>query len=349
MESKVKAIGIEEPGDISKLKLVEIPLSTLGPRDLLIKVKAVSVNPVDYKKRMYGFWEPKPVSKENPIILGYDASGEVLEVGSQVKFYKKGDLVYYAGDVMRKGTNANIHIVDERIVGQKPKSLSHADASALPLTGLTAWEGLAENLGIPENFEANKNKHILIIAGAGGVGSIAIQLCKKVFGIKVIATASKPDSIKYCKDLGADYVINHSDIKKQLDALGIKQVEFIFNCYDMTSKIIEEFAQVIAPLGKIVGISWNEGIVLMPLFAKRATISMELMFSRSMLQYDIEAQKTILDRIAELIDKKAIISTVKVIKKFNLENLKEAHQISESGKAIGKIVLDGVDAFFGTK
>ena len=228
MVSKVcPAIGIEEYGPVTNLKLVKLSLPVLSQRDLLIRIQAIAFNPIDHIKRQYPICVHQDPSPSNPHVLGWDASGIVEEVGSEVKLYKKGDEVFFAGDPSRPGCNAQFMVIDERIVGVKPKSLNWAEAAGLPLTALTVWEAIEEQMHISLDKEKNKQKTILFVAGAGGVGSIGIQLAKTVFGLKVVATASRKDTVDFCKKMGADYVINHkNNLKQELENVGLKGVDY---------------------------------------------------------------------------------------------------------------------------
>ena len=219
----IKAIGVTKYGPAKSLKNLTIARPKLQPREVLVRVKAVSINSLDAKARSAPLIRRNEFTEENPLILGYDASGIIEEVGSDVKKFKVGDEVAYWGDVRRDGTNAQFHVVDWRIIGPKAKNLSWAAAAAYPMAFGTAWEGIVENMRIPEDKAANANRTILITSGAGGVGSMSIQIAKHVLGLKVIATASRPDSQEFAKKMGADYVIDHSkDMKEQLDKLGFQ-------------------------------------------------------------------------------------------------------------------------------
>ena len=221
--NRVKAIGVTELGPVTNLKNVTVARPTLQPHDVLVRVKAVSINQMDFKVRKAPFFQGNEFSEEKPLVMGYDASGIIEEIGSEVKNFKKGDEVVYSGDVMRYGTNAQFHAVDRHIIEPKPKNLNWAEAAAYPLVFATAWEGIVESMHIPEDKAANANRSILITSGASGVGSISIQIAKQVLGLKVIATASRPESQEFAKKMGADHVIDHSkDLKEQLDKLGFQ-------------------------------------------------------------------------------------------------------------------------------
>jgi len=267
-----------------------------------------------------------------------DGAGVVEEVGSEVKLFKVGDEVFFAGVINRNGTNAEYTAVDERIVGRKPKNFSWEQAAAVPLTGLTAWEGLECQLGIKPNAD-NSQKTILVIAGAGGVGSIVIPLAKKVFNLKVVATASRPETVEYSKKLGADVVVNHKeDILEQLKQNGISGVDYIFN----TANNDENFDQIVPSLntfGRIVAITGaNKPINTAPLFGKCGSISYELMFTRGLTGVDIEKQHEILNNLADLVEKGIIPDRATTILSLP-KDIVAAHNQQAKGDNIGKIVL----------
>lgn len=336
----MKAIGFKKSLPISNTNSFilfdsEKPIAT--DRDLLVKVEAISVNPVDFKVRQNS---AKEIELETPKIIGWDAVGIVEDIGSHVSLFKKGDKIFYAGDLTRPGCNVEYQLVDERIVGLAPKSITSAEAAALPLTALTAWEILFDRIRI--SADKDKGKGILIIGGAGGVGSIAIQLAKKVAGLTVIATASRTETKQWCKDLGADYVVNHVDLVNEMAQIGIKQVDFILDFVDANS-YWDVMAELIKPQGHIASITGSATpIALNKLKNKSVSFSWELMFTRSMFNTeDMIEQHVILNKISELIDKKEIRSTLnQTLKGFTVENLKQAHTMLESCKAIGKIVIE---------
>lgn len=268
----------------------------------------------------------------------------VVGKGSEVTLFNVGDEVMYAGAIHRQGTNAPFHVVDERIVGRKPRNLSHAETAAVPLVALTAWEGMVEGMGIPipETLgRAAKEKTILVVAGAGGVGSIAIQIAKRVLGLRVVATASRPETKAFCERLGADVVINHRNkYKDELTAAGLAGVDYVMNCVDLDSNY-DELVSVLNPLGKICAISAGSKIssvnigALMPL---RATLVWELMFIRPQ-GIEMELQHGILTRVAELLEEGVLVSTMTSSKPYSLESLRAAHVDQESGTIMGKQVL----------
>lgn len=304
--------------------------------EILVKISAISVNPVDFKIRQTA---AKDTVLDTPKIIGWDAVGTVEAVGDKTSRFKVGDEVYYAGDITRSGSNAEYQLVDERIVGRKPKSLTNAEAAAIPLTALTAWESLFDRIKV--NPETDKGKTVLILAGAGGVGSIAIQIAKKVAGLTVIATASRPDSQEWCRQMGADFVVNHYHLKEELEKIGHPQVDYILDFVDINA-YWETAAEIIKPQGHIVSITGsNEPLNLNLLKVKSVSFSWELMYTRSMFNTDdIEQQHHILNKMADLLDDGTFQTTLTTtLEGFTVENLKKAHQLQESGKAIGKTVL----------
>ena len=321
--------------DKDSLQDITLPKPEASGHDLLVAVKAVSVNPVDTKIRA-----PKDTIETEPRVLGWDAAGEVVAIGSTVKHFAVGDQVYYAGDITRSGTNSEFHLVDERIVGRKPASLSYAEAAALPLTGITAWEALFDRLGVSRHGD-DKGKSILIIGGAGGVGSIAIQLASKVAKLTVIATASRDESRDWCLQLGADQMINHRNpVNKELLAENVPMVDYIL-CLNNTDQHWPAMAEAIKPQGRICSIVETSSVDLDLLKSKSATFVWEFMFTRSMHQTpDIIEQQRLLNTLADLIDKGVIVTTVgKADQPINAENLRKAHAMLEQGNTIGKIVL----------
>jgi len=312
---------------------IEKTMPTLKDRDLLVKVKAISVNPVDTKVRR------NPVAVGNTRILGWDAVGEVVEVGSGVQHFKVGDQVWYAGDLTRDGSNAEYQAVDERIVSLKPQSLSDAEAAALPLTAITAWEMLFDRF----NVDLDKFDNILVIGGAGGVGSIAIQLLKAKTNLRVIATASREETKAWVKSLGADYVIDHTeDLNTQIKALGLDAPRYIFST-NQTETYLPQISKLIAPQGKFGLIDDPKSMDIVEFKSKSVSVHWEFMFTRSMFNTtDIEQQSQLLHQVAELVDNHRIKTTLnQTLGKINAKNLKLAHELIETGRAKGKIVLEG--------
>ncbi|MBB5212370.1 zinc-binding alcohol dehydrogenase family protein [Microbulbifer hydrolyticus] len=339
----MKAIGLHQYLPIDKeesLADLNIDRPTPGPRDLLVSIKAIAVNPVDTKVRA-----PKatPVTETTPKILGWDAAGEVVAVGSEVKNFAEGDRVFYAGDITRPGCNSEFQLVDERIVGKMPRTQDFQASAALPLTSITAWEALFDRLGIsPEGKDSGKT--ILIVGGAGGVGSIAIQLASTLAKLNVIATASRTKSSMWVKEMGARHVVNHRNpLDQELKDIGFENVDYIL-CLNNTDQHFPAMASAIKPQGKICTIVENTAPLEIGLLkAKSATFVWEFMFTRAMFQTeDMEQQGVLLNRIAELIDRETLVTTVgETIEPINATNLRLAHRQLETGSTIGKIVLAG--------
>ena len=304
--------------------------------DLLVKISAISVNPVDFKIRKTA---AQNTVLDVPKIIGWDAVGTVEAKGDQATRFEVGDAVYYAGDITRSGSNSEYQLVDERIVGHKPRSLTDAEAAAIPLTALTAWESIFDRIRV--NPEKDKGKTVLILAGAGGVGSIAIQIAKQVAHLTVIATASRPESENWCRQLGADHVVNHHNLVQELTDIGHEQVDYILDFVDINA-YWELANELIKPQGHIVSITGSsEPLNLSLLKTKSATLSWEFMYTRSMYSTDdIEQQHHILNKIGTLLDDGTLRTTLTtLLEGFSVENLKKAHQMQESGKTIGKTVI----------
>ncbi|WP_273209713.1 zinc-binding alcohol dehydrogenase family protein [Runella zeae] len=335
----MKAIGFKTSlpiGEQESFIAFETEVPTPQAHDLLVKVQAVSVNPVDYKIRQNS---AKDVVLDTPKVIGWDAVGIVEEVGDAVTLFKKGDEVYYAGDITRPGSNAEYQLIDERIVGRKPKNLNVAEAAVIPLTGLTAWEILFDRMRI--STEKDKGKSLLIIGGAGGMGSIAIQLAKKVAGLTVIATASRPETIEWCKKMGADVVVNHQDLVNEVRNAGFHYVDFIADFVN-TGAYWDAMVELIKPQGHIGSITASsEPVALNKLKTKSASFSWEYMYTRSMFQTeDMIQQHHILNQIADLVEADALQSTLYLtLEGLTVENFKQAHQLLESGKTIGKVAI----------
>jgi zinc-binding alcohol dehydrogenase family protein len=323
--------------DPESLFNVDLPKPQAAGRDLLVRVEAVSVNPVDTKVRA-----PKPDAEKTPRVLGWDAAGVVESVGPNVTSFRQGDDVFYAGDITRPGTNSEYHLVDGRIVGHKPSSLSFAEAAALPLTSITAWETLFERLGVDRDAD-NSDRTLLILGGAGGVGSIAIQLAKWS-GLIVIATASRPETQDWVKGLGADHVVDHRQpLPPQLAAIGHNEVNFIAN-FNNTDAYWVVMAESIKPQGRIVSIVENDHPVEIGLLkSKSASFGWVFMFTRAMFQTaDMAEQGKILDRIAQLVDAGIIRTTLtETLSPISASNMRAAHAKSESGRTIGKVAISG--------
>ncbi len=343
----MKAIGFYQflPVDNPEsLVEVDMPDPEPGARDLLVRVKAVSVNPVDVKVRS----RQKTVEAE-PKIIGWDAAGVVESIGNDVSLFKVGDEVYYAGDITRPGCNSQYHLVDERIVGRKPASLSFEQAAAMPLTTITAWEALFDRMSVEKNAPAEQNrKSVLVIGGAGGVGSIAIQLAKKLAGCTVIATASREDSAGWCRKLGADEIINHhKPFVDEFKRIGADEVDYIL-CFNSTEKHIQNMADVIKPQGKlctIVETKDSQPVDISLFQAKSVGFMWELMFTRPMFKTpDMQAQHELLNEAGQLLDEGILKNTMtENYGPLTAENLRKAHGKIESGSMIGKLVLSGIE------
>ncbi|GAC1494490.1 MAG: zinc-binding alcohol dehydrogenase family protein [Bradyrhizobium sp.] len=306
-------------------------------RDIRVAVKAISANPVDYKVRKRAA-PPEGESK----ILGYDAAGIVDAVGPDVTLFKAGDEVFYAGSIQRQGTNSEFHLVDERIVGRKPKTLSFAEAAALPLTSITAWELLFDRLGAVPGKSLDP-RTLLIVGSAGGVGSILIQLARRLTGLTIVATASRPESQKWCLELGAHAVVDHAKpIKEQIEKLKFPPVALVASLIS-TDQHCKALADIIAPQGKFGLIDDPPEFNIAAFKGKAVSIHWESMFTRSSFQTsDMIAQHHLLNDVADLIDKGVLRTTLdQTFGKINAANLKRAHALLESGQSRGKIVLEG--------
>ena len=323
--------------DPESLVDVTLPDPVATGHDLLVRVAAVSVNPVDTKQRA-----PSAKVEAQPRVLGWDAAGTVAAVGPEVTLFKPGDEVYYAGDVTRQGSNSELQLVDERIVARKPHTLDFAQAAAIRLTAITAWECYFDRMKIDPSG-AHRGATLLIIGGAGGVGSIGIQIAK-VAGLKVIATASRPETVAWVKDLGADHVVDHSQpLRPQLTALGLKFVDYIAN-YNDTDRYWEQMGDLIAPQGAVCMIVGSKGPLAQDAVrGKSVTVCWELMFTRPRFKTpDMIEQHRLLTRVAELIDAGRIRGTLReTLRPINAANLRAAHAKLESGKTIGKVVVAG--------
>ena len=330
-----KYLPIDNPESLLDL---EVDMPVAAGRDLLVEVKAISVNPVDTKRRA-----PKDLVEKTPKILGWDAAGVVVGHGPDCTLFKPGDAVYYAGSVIRPGANCQFHLVDERIVGRKPENLSFAEAAALPLTTLTAWELMFERMGISKAGE-HAGRSVLILGGAGGVGSIAIQLAKKLAHLKVIASASRPETVAWCKDLGADATVNHAQpLPEQLKLLGEAEVDYVL-CFSGTDAYWSSFPRLVKPQGKVgLIVRTTKPVDLSILHDKSIEVCLEGMFTRSTFQTsDMEAQHALLDDAAGLIEAGVLRTTLtQNLGKIGAASLRRAHKLLEEGHVIGKLVLEG--------
>ncbi len=328
------SLPIDDPQSLVDL---DLPKPEATGRDLLVAVKAVSVNPVDTKIR-----QRRAEHDGTPQVLGWDAAGTVVAVGDAVTGFAVGDAVFYAGAIDRPGTNAEYHVVDDRIVGHKPESLDWAQAAALPLTSITAWETLFDRLDVRKPVPGAANA-ILIIGGAGGVGSIAIQLARQLTDLTVIATASRDETRGWVEDLGAHHVIDHrKPLAEQVEALGLGAPGFVFSTTH-TDEHVAEIATLIAPQGRLALIDDPETLDISPLKQKSISVHWELMYTRSLFQTaDMAEQGRILDEIARLVDAGTVKTTLaENFGRIDAANLRKAHARIESHTAKGKIVLAG--------
>jgi zinc-binding alcohol dehydrogenase family protein len=337
----MRAVGFDRNQPISSetaLVDIELPMPEAKGRDLLVEIRAVSVNPVDTKTRRNAVVEPGQYK-----VLGYDAAGVVQAVGPDVKLYKPGDEVYYAGAINRQGTNAEFHLVDERIVGKKPATLSFEEAAALPLTAITAYETLFHRMRVQEKVSGAWNA-VLLIGGAGGVGSIAIQLLRELSDVTVIGTGSRPETQAWIKDLGAHHVLDHSKpLARQIAEMAIGAPGFVFSITE-TSQHIGDILELIAPQGRLGLIDDPKEPVDVRQFKRKAlSIHWETMFARPIFQTpDMIEQYKLLNHVSELVDKGKIRTTLSdVLGPINAANLKQAHALIEGGRTRGKLVLSG--------
>lgn len=329
-----RSLPINDP---ESLQDIELPEPVAGPRDLLVEVKAISVNPVDTKVRQ-NVAPDEGVAK----VLGWDVAGVVKAVGSDVSLFKAGDKVYYAGSIARAGGNSELHVVDERIVGHMPKSLSFAEAAALPLTAITAWELLFERLQVREG-KTDQGQSLLIVGAAGGVGSILTQLASQLTALKVIGTASRPQTQSWVRGLGADLVIDHSQpLSEELKRAGHPQVTHVASLTE-TDQHFEQLVEALAPQGKLALIDDPKALDVTKLKRKSLSLHWEFMYTRSLFETaDMLEQHKLLNRVAELIDAGTLKTTVgEHFGTINAANLRRAHALLESGTSRGKIVLEG--------
>lgn len=340
----MRAVGYQSPQPIdadNALVDIELPRPVVAGRDLLVEVRAVSVNPVDTKVRRNA--SPAPGDWK---VLGWDASGVVVEAGPDATLFKPGDEVFYAGALTRPGTNAEFHLVDERIVGHKPRSLDWAEAAAMPLTSITAWEALFERLDVRGHEVPGAAPAILIIGGAGGVGSMATQLARRLTNLTVIATASRTETADWVRELGAHHVVDHRQpLAPQVAALGIGAPAFVFST-TQTQLHLEQIAELIAPQGRLALIDDPASFDIGLFKRKSVSVHWEYMFTRSMFGTpDIAAQGQLLEEVSQLVDDGTLRSTLTGrLGTIDAATLKEAHRLLESGTARGKLVLEGFPA-----
>ena len=337
----MRAIGYNTPLPIEQdNSLVDVDLARPSPsgRDLLVEIKAISVNPADTKVRANARPEANTWK-----VLGWDAAGVVVEVGPETTLFKPGDEVFYAGSITRPGTYAEFHLVDERIVGRKPRTLDWAESAALPLTSITAWESLFDRLDVNGRSVPGAAPAILIIGGAGGVGSIAIQIARKLTDLTVIATASRPETKAWASDLGAHHVLDHSKpLAQEVAALGIGPLPFVLSTTN-TDDHVSQIVELMAPQGRFALIDDPKALDVNPFKRKSISVHWEFMFTRSMFgTADIAEQGHLLNKVSRLVDEGAIRTTLaEEFGRINASNLKRAHTLIESGRARGKISLAG--------
>jgi zinc-binding alcohol dehydrogenase family protein len=334
----MKAIGYQKSLPIeNELSLQDIELETPAAHghDILVEVKAVSVNPVDFKIR-----QAMPAAEGEYKVIGWDATGVVKSVGENVSLFKPGDKVWYAGDITRSGSNAQFQLVDERIVGHMPSSLSYGEAAALPLTSITAWELLFDRLNVAKNDDS---KSILVIGAAGGVGSIMVQLLKQRTKLNIIASASRAETTSWLEDLGADTIVNHRNpLSEEFAAKNLSEVDYVVSLNN-TEQHLPEIEKVVKPQGQFALIDDPETLNIVPFKNKSVSVHWELMFTRSLFKTDdMQEQHVILNNVATMIDQGLIKTTVgEHLGKINAANLRKAHQHLESQTAKGKVVLEG--------
>ncbi|MDY7226268.1 zinc-binding alcohol dehydrogenase family protein [Hyalangium rubrum] len=343
MQETMKALGQKRFGGTEVLEEFNLPIPEPQGTDLLIRVKAVGINPVDSLARQNtnGFGQ---LQKQEISLTGWDGAGIVEAVGPLADGrFRVGDEVFFAGNLARRGCQSEYTVVDSRIVGRKPVSLSFAEAAAIPLTALTVWEGMIEGCGIPLEPRPGKPKTALVVGGAGGVGSIGIQILSRVCGLSVVATASRQQSADHCRKMGASVVIDHyKDMKAQLAENRIDAVDYVLNTTDPNTNF-DAVVSLLAPLGRMCCIlPVVRPVNLAALFDRRISVSFELMFTRGLFNAQPEMQGSILDHLSALLDAKTLRSTLMTQTPWTLPGLVEAHRLSESGKAIGKTVMSPV-------
>jgi len=330
----MKAIGCTAHGGPDVLAIHELPRPAPGPRDLLVRMHAAGFNPVDMKVVSGGRGNetiPKPA-----LVPGFDGAGTVEEAGPECTRFRTGDAVYFAGDITRPGCHAEYVCVDERIAGRRPDALSYEEAAALPLTTLTAWESLIETMHVPLGTSGPEHT-VLVVGGAGGVGSIAIQIAKRVCGLRVVATASRAESRAYCERLGADVVLDHKkDLREESARAGIGAYEYVLTTAGLDA--FPALAELLAPLGRICSIlPPPRPLDLAPLFPKRGTLGFELMFARPRYGVEPERQGLILDHVADLLDAGTLVSTL--TRTIEWDDFRAGYEAMLTGHTLGKIVM----------
>ncbi|MFD0783669.1 zinc-binding alcohol dehydrogenase family protein [Micromonospora azadirachtae] len=333
MNDLMRAVGYRRSlpiTDPESLTDAEIPVPTPGPHDLLVRVEAVSVNPVDVKVRAGN--DPGGELK----VLGYDAAGVVVAVGERVGRFAVGDEVWYAGSIGRPGTNAQFHTVDERVVGHKPKTLDFAEAAALPLTTITAWETLFDRFRLAKGATGT----LLVVGGAGGVGSMAVQLARALTDLTVIGTASRPESRQWVSELGAHHVVDHHDLVDSVRAVAPDGVDYLISAF--TAGNVERYAEIVRPGGQITAIDDPEELDVLPLKAKSIAWHWEFMFTRPLFLPTDPGQHELLEEVARLVEAGSLRTTLtRRLGPINAENLRRAHELVETYATIGKVVVAG--------
>lgn len=328
-----KSLPVE---DAESLLDVELPVPAPGPRDILVRVEAVAVNPIDYKVRRNN--DPGG----EPRVLGWDAAGTVVAVGDEVELFEPGDEVYYAGALDRPGSNARFHAVDERIAARKPESLSFTEAAALPLTSLTAWEGMFERLGLHDGA-LDRTGTLLVTAAAGGVGAMVAQLARALTSLTVVGTASRPETVEFARRMGVTHIVDHHrPLPEQVARIAPEGVDHVFSTVG-TDRNLAAYAEILKPFGSVVAIDDFGPVEIGLLKGKSISFHWELMFTRSLHRTpDLAKQHHILTQVARLVDAGILTSTATTdLGPVTAANLREAHRILESGTAIGKITLTG--------
>ncbi|MFC5909233.1 zinc-binding alcohol dehydrogenase family protein [Streptacidiphilus monticola] len=331
-----RSLPVEHPESLID---VELPVPEPGPRDLLVRVEAIAVNPVDHKVRQ----GTDPAGQVK--VLGWDAAGTVVAVGAEVELFRVGDEVYYAGALDRPGANSQYHAVDERLVARKPTTLSFTQAAALPLTALTAWEGLFERLGLRDGA-LEQTGALLVTAAAGGVGAITVQLARALTSLTVIGTASRPETVEFARRMGAEHLVDHHQpLAPQLAEVAPGGLDHVFSTTG-TDRNLAAYAETLNPFGRIVAIDDFDSLPIGVLKAKSISFHWEFMFTRSMFRTaDQAAQHRILTQVARLVDLGTVTTTAtRDLGPINATNLREAHRLQESGTAIGKTTLTGFRA-----
>ncbi|MFI7246004.1 zinc-binding alcohol dehydrogenase family protein [Streptomyces qinglanensis] len=325
------AVAAPAAGEVdapASFAVLDVPLDPMGPHDLLVEVRAVSVNPVDVKVRA------SFPAQAAPKVLGFDAAGVVVATGSEVTFFAPGDEVYYAGSIARTGSNAEHHLVDERIVGPKPASLDFVQAAAAPLTAITAWETLFERMGLT----AKSAGTLLVVGGAGGVGSMVTQLARQLTGTTVIATASRDESQAWARRMGAHHVVDHRRLREEVAEVAPGGVDHIFSPFSAGN--VQTYADIMNVHGQVVAVDEPEGLDTLPLKARSQTWHWELMFSRPLHDPTSTAQRDLLVRVAALFDAGVLESTLtRTLGPLTADTLREAHRLLESSRTIGKVAM----------